>query len=171
MNIEGIRVIAPKFDSAEIWSEAEVLGAMIFLWSQQDYYRQGSVESALQNLLPIIRHKNFCLFIKDGSPIGYVNWAYFSEQEAEDYSNNKNNYQHYIESCSEKEEDKEMWLLTSFFPSGEVNHSRRILRNHIFKNQSVKFLHHKKTGIPSKKFFSGRNYQFSYQHQTTGAIQ
>lgn len=159
MKINEIRVIVPKFDAGESWSEAEVLGAMVFLWSQQDYYRQGSVESALANLLPIIRHRNFCLFIKDGTPIGYVNWAYFSEQEAADYALRQHDYTHFLEACAQEQAGKQLWMLSSFFPTGEVHLSRKILRDHVFKNQSVRFLHHRPADAPLSKEFSGSHFE------------
>lgn len=171
MQFNDIRVIAPRFDTSEVWSEAEVLGAMVFLWSQQDYYRQGSIESALANLLPIIRHRNFCLFIQNGSPIGYVNWAYFSEQEAADYAQRQHDYAHYLESCAEEQPGKQLWLLSSFFPTGKVHLSRKILRDHIFKNQNVRFLHHRPSETPAPKEFAGMHFFQQSSRERLGAIQ
>ena len=168
MKFNNVRVIAPKFDESEGWSEAEVLGAMVFLWGQQDYYSHGSVESALANLLPIIRHRNFCLFIKNGTPIGYVNWVYFSEQESAEYAQHQHDYAHYLEACAQEQEGKQVWLLSSFFPTGEVHLSRRILRDHIFKNQCVHFLHHSSSSSASPKQFFGS--QHAHRHAQTREV-
>ena len=168
MKFNNIRVIAPKYAESEGWSEAEVLGAMVFLWSQHDHYRQGSVESALANLLPIIRHRNFCLFIKDGAPIGYMNWVYFSEQEAADYVQHQHDYAHYLETCADEQEGKQLWFLSWFFPTGQVRLARKIARDHIFKNENVRFVYHKTSKTPLIKEFSGK--QFAHQQTFAAGV-
>lgn len=85
MLFDGVRVIAPSCYPEDEWSEAEVLGGLMWLWNQHAYYRQGSVESAMEILTSIIASRNFCFFVKDQQPLGYVNWAFLSPQDEQAY--------------------------------------------------------------------------------------
>ena len=44
---ESIRVIAPSIFPNSTWNDAEVLGAMIWLWSKNTDYQRAALDSAL----------------------------------------------------------------------------------------------------------------------------
>lgn len=156
MLFDGIRVIAPSCYPEDSWSEAEVLGGLVWLWNQHPYYRQSSVESAMEILTAIIASRNFCFFVKDHKPLGYVNWAFLSEQDEQAYIHKAEPYAAFINRPHVGSSPVRMWMLSWFFPAGGSPVAKRLLRKHVLKDQRVHFLYHKPaTGTVTTKFFSG----------------
>ncbi|QNP50043.1 toxin-activating lysine-acyltransferase [Diaphorobacter aerolatus] len=156
MLVDGIRVIAPGRYPEDEWSEAEVLGGFIWLWNQHAYYRQGSVESAVEVLMPIINSRNFCFFVRNQQPLGYVNWAYLSEQDEQAYAHKAKPYTYFTDRQYDAGTPVRLWMLSWFFPVGGSQIAKRLLRRHVLKNERVHFLYHKSApGTVTTKFFTG----------------
>lgn len=158
MLFDGVRVIAPSCYPEDEWSEAEVLGGLMWLWNQHAYYRQGSVESAMEILTSIIASRNFCFFVKDQQPLGYVNWAFLSPQDEQAYIHKAELYASFINLQHPGDTPVRLWMLSWFFPAGGSHVAKRLLRRHVLKDQQVHFLYHKSApGAATTKFFSGLN--------------
>ena len=156
MLLDGVRVIAPSRYPDDAWNEAEVLGGLVWLWYQHSYYRQSSVESAMEILTAIIASRNFCFFVKDHKPLGYVNWAFLSEQDEQAYIHKAEPYAAFINRPHDGGSPLRMWMLSWFFPAGGSPVAKRLLRKHVLKDQRVHFLYHKPaSGTVTTKFFSG----------------
>ena len=132
----SIRVIAPSIFLDASWNEAEVIGAMIWLWSKHPDYKKTAVDSALEILLPIIRSKNFALVITDQKPIGYINWAFLNHKEEIQYLNQTKDYLTFVRHA-QPDKNKNLWILTFFCPFGlrdvllTKSVCKKVLHNHL----------------------------------------
>lgn len=141
---ESIRVIAPSIFPNSTWNDAEVLGAMIWLWSKNTDYQRAALDSALGILLPIIKSKNFALVIRDNKPVGYMNWAYFNNEEENLYLNQALDYVNFIECNHENDQVKKLWILTFFCPFGLENVLlTKSIYKMVLKNQLCYYGYHK----------------------------
>lgn len=133
---QACRVIAPSIFPDATWNEAEVIGAMIWLWSKHPDYKNAAINSALENLIPIIRSKNFALIITQQRPIGYINWAYLNHEEEIQYLNQSKDYLNFV-NCMQPEQDKNLWILSFFCPFGlhdallTKSICKKVLHNHL----------------------------------------
>ena len=144
MIINSTRIIAPNIYCDEAWSEAEVLGGMIWLWSQHDYYRQSAIDSALDTILPIIRSKNFAFFVKNGQPLGYVNLVYLDADTEIKCIQKILSYEELLAFHNPKE-DRHIWILSWFSTPNNNAHFTmyHLLKKYIFVDQKVRFIYHK----------------------------
>ena len=152
LNHDSIRVIAPNIYHDTSWNEAEVLGAMVWLWNRNSYYRNAAINSAVETLLPIIQSKNFILLIKNKRPLGYLNWAYLNSDEECQYLNKTDSYINFVQ-CNTKDDSKNLWLLSFFCPFG-LNESllMKSICKKVLKNNLCFFGYHKsKTKTVVKK--------------------
>lgn len=156
MQFDGVEVISPLHFTEEPWSEPEVLGGMVWLWGLHDYYKQGSVEAALNILKPILRSKRFCFFVANGQPLGYINWSFLSEPDEEAYVKKTRPYEYFLDLRYPPDIETRLWMLSYFFPAGGNLVVKNILRNHLFKDEDVYLVYHKTPhGSPMVKKFSG----------------
>ncbi|MFQ1006049.1 toxin-activating lysine-acyltransferase [Gilliamella sp. CG22] len=147
-----IRIIAPSLYHDTSWNEAEVLGAMIWLWNRNPEYKKAELNSALTVLLPIIQSKNFALFIRNNQPLGYLNWAYLNREQEQLYLNKKKPYINFVQ-CNQPMESTRLWILSFFCPFGlhEVLLTKSLGKK-VLKNNLCFFGYHKsKTETVVKK--------------------
>lgn len=166
---KGLRIIAPSIFPENSWSEAEALGAMVWLWNKHPEYRLVAVDVALESLLAIIRSKNFAIVVQDNKAIGYLNWAYLTETESLDYIQNKISFVEVV-SRAEEEEGKQLWVLSWFVPSALNKESepalkenllmKTVARKHLFPKEQVFIIWHHSSGTKRViKKFSGSEYK------------
>lgn len=69
----------------------EIFGKIIWLWSHSPLHRRWPVESAIHYIIPALEHKQ-CLLMtaSDGTPRGYVSWAWLSLETEQKYILNPN---------------------------------------------------------------------------------
>ncbi|MCX8597686.1 MULTISPECIES: toxin-activating lysine-acyltransferase [unclassified Gilliamella] len=152
LNQDSIRVIAPSIYHDTSWNEAEVLGAMVWLWNRNSNYRNVAISSALETLLPTIQSRNFILLIKNNRPLGYLNWAYLNKDEEREYLNKTKSYVSFVQ-CNKRDESKQLWLLSFFCPFGR-NESflLKSICKKVLKNNLCFYGYHKsKTNTVVKK--------------------
>lgn len=131
-----IRVVAPSIFQEATWNEAEILGAMIWLWNKNPSYKQSALDSALAVLLPIIRSKNFALVSNSDRPIGYINWAFFNTEEENLYLTKTRDYISFV-NCKHVDQSKKLWILSFFCPFGlhdvllTKSMCKKVLKNHL----------------------------------------
>ncbi len=136
---QEISVIAPSLYPAERYSEAEVLGSMLYLWNKDSYYRQISVESMMDLVVPIIKHKQFIMFFKDNEPVGYFVYAYFDEELEQEYLENNFLTEKYIQAKT----GRQLWFLSIFSPSGYSKQMIDIAKQKLFPSSHAKSLYHR----------------------------
>jgi cytolysin-activating lysine-acyltransferase len=131
-----IRVVAPSIVQEATWNEAEILGAMVWLWNKNPSYKVSALDSALAVLLPIIRSKNFALVSNDDRPIGYINWAFFNAEEENLYLTKTRDYVSFV-NCKQVDQSKKLWILSFFCPFGlhdvllTKSICKKVLKNHL----------------------------------------
>lgn len=142
MQYKSIRIISPQHDSNEGWSEAEILGAMLWLWSKHPAYAGTALDTAISYLLPVIRTRAFSLFIKDGQPYGYINWCWLNPEDEHQYVQKIQPYSYFLDK-QEKRHGEQLWLLQVFFPQGVGHDARWIFKKYLFPNQNFKYVYHR----------------------------
>lgn len=152
------RIISPSIFQGETWNEAEVLGGMVWLWSQHEDYAKVAIDVALDTLLPLIKSKNFAFFVHEGSPIGYVNWAYLNQEQEEQYLEQKIPYRKVLE-LAKPADNTRIWILTWFVPKNKGLLVRQLMREVVFPENEVHFIWHKSTNKTSK-IISVAGYKF-----------
>ncbi|MFU2089067.1 toxin-activating lysine-acyltransferase [Avibacterium avium] len=135
-----ISVVAPSVFT-EKYSEAEVLGAITWLWGKSDYYKTISIESMLDLVLKIIKSKQFALFSHKGKPIGYLVWAFMTEQDEADYLQSGG----MIDAFIGHNNGSKLWILSIHCPADYFS-KRKIVslsRSYLFPNKDVYSLYHR----------------------------
>lgn len=159
MIVGDSRIIAPSIFKDETWSEAEVLGGMVWLWSQHEQYAKVAIDVALDTLLPLINSQNFAFFIHNGSPIGYVNWAFLNSEQEQQYLDQLTTYKEVL-ALSQAKDDTRIWLLTLFSPTGKSSLIKRLMREVVLPREEVRFMRIKSTETsPKVMCISGYQYK------------
>lgn len=58
----------------------QLLGEVTFLLSASPLHRQAAIGDVTRNILPAIELNQFRIYRKKDNPVGFVAWAYFSEE-------------------------------------------------------------------------------------------
>ena len=77
MKIGNISLIAPSHYPHEHWSEAEILGSLIWLWQYVPSLKDAPLSYLMTRVVPYIQHKQFVVCVENGRVIGYVSWAFW----------------------------------------------------------------------------------------------
>lgn len=151
MKVGNFNIIAPSIFVNEPYSEAEVLGAITLQWANHNYYREISIESMLELVIPIIKSRQFALFSKDNRPIGYAVWAFMNEETEADYIKSEGIIDRFI-GCNN---GKNLWILSLFTESGDTAHVVNLMRKHLFPTHHGKSLYHqgKRRGLKVMDFY------------------
>lgn len=139
-----VRIISPNIFPQQTWNEAEVMGAMLWLWAQKKPYASYVLDESVSLIQQIIDSRNFALFIVDSSPIGYINWAYLPPQAQAAYTTAQQPYAFFV-NYDTPSTDTKLWILSFFCVTG-TKHARlmqRVSRDILFKNQPVHWQYHK----------------------------
>lgn len=164
LHYRNIRVISPQHDPDEGWSEAEVLGAMLWLWERHPAYQGVALDTAMAHLLPVIRSRSFSLFVKDAQPYGYVNWCWLNEHEAQKYVNKEEPYTYFLDKQN-NDKNQQLWMLQVFFPEGLGHDARWIFRNLLFKESGFRFVYHRSKEVPRVITFTKIDSSLESQHK------
>lgn len=139
MKFKDVDVIAPSLFPEERWNEAEVFGAVTWLWLKAAEYREAPIASLEHRVLPILAHKQFALFTRNAQPLGYVSWAYFDGQAETDYlKSDEFIYDYSAWNCGDR-----MWIINWFSPLGESALMRSILLRYLLPTTCFRSLYHK----------------------------
>lgn len=138
MKFEDIDVVAPSLFPDEIWNEAEVFGAITWLWMKSKSYCNSPINEMAAWVLPVLKNGQFALFSRHAQPLGYITWAYFDEAAQS----------RYLESNDSLLQNQDwnsgdcMWFINWFAPFG---HSRLIknITVQLFPHQCMRSLHHR----------------------------
>lgn len=143
MNIaDNLNIIAPSIFN-EPFSEAEVLGAITYLWSHHEYYREIAIYSMLEVIIPMIQTKQFALFTENNRPIGYICWAYMNQETEVDYLENSGEIERFVGVNN----GPQLWILKIF---AEPNCSKKLYRlskQYLFPNVAGKTLYHRSKDV------------------------
>ncbi len=160
MKFADINVIAPTLYPDEVWNEAEVFGAITWLWLKSEHYKLAPIESMAAYVLPILKNKQFALFSRGIQPVAYISWAYFSPATETEYI--KCNTQLFAN--LDWNTGNRMWVIDWFAPLGDSLLVKSLMEQYLFPNSCFRALYHKGNKIGLRvKTFSGRAVTFAEQ--------
>lgn len=79
MRVGNLEIKAPLILGGEE-SEAEVLGATVWLWMHSPMHRDAPLHALPTLLLPIIKRRQYVLVIENDRPVFFLNWAWLNEE-------------------------------------------------------------------------------------------
>ena len=139
MKFEDIDVISPALFPKEQWNEAEVLGAMTWLWLLSDNCKHSTVSDMARRVLPVIKSRQFALFSQGSQPLGYISWANLDQQSEAEYVHSEPwIYSQQNWNCGDR-----MWIINWFSPLGESALMRSILLRYLLPTTCFRSLYHK----------------------------
>jgi len=139
MKFEEIDVISPALFSTEQWNEAEVLGAMTWLWFVSENCKKLTISDLALCVLPTIKSRQFALFSHNSQPLGYISWANLDEQSEAQYVNSEP----WIYTQSNWNCGDRIWLINWFAPLGNSALMKRLIEKYLFPEQCFRALYHK----------------------------
>lgn len=128
-------------------SEAELFGAMVWLWMQSPTHRPCPIADLDRLLLPAIKTGQFVLALQDDElqqPAGLITWARFSAATEQRYLQSLDKT---LQPSDWRSGDRP-WILDWVVPLGHTRHVAAAFRG-LYPNISFRGLHHKgdQTGL------------------------
>lgn len=138
MRYGELTVHCPQLEDVAL-SEAEVLGASVWLWMHSLNHRDAPLHVLPVVLLPIIKRQQYVLIEEKGRPIFFLSWAWMSEEAERRYLTQ--------ETVVLPEEDwcngDRMWFRDFIAPFGRAEALFRLVREEIFPHHVARFLWHR----------------------------
>lgn len=138
MRYGDFRVHSPLLMSTPL-SEAEVLGASVWLWMHSRNHRDAPLHVLPVVLLPVIKRQQYVLVQKGDRPVFFLSWAWMSDEAEHRYLNTS--------AVLLPEEDwcngDRMWFRDFIAPFGHVRAISRLLREELFPCQIGRHLWHR----------------------------
>ncbi len=132
------------------WSEAEALGAAVWLWMHSESHREMPLHTLPTLLLPAIKHRQFILAAEAGRAVFYLSWANLSPEAERRY------LQRHPLCMPEGDWDSgdRMWILDWVAPFGHSQVMKRLLARQLFANRCMRSLYHRgdQRGLKIKTF-------------------
>lgn len=118
-------------DAPAAMDAASILGHVAWLMMQAPNYRYTFVSDLERVILPPIVHKNFKLYRKNRIPVGFVSWAYLTEEAEERLMQDASKL---------KPEDwatrgDRLWIIDQLTPFGGLGPITKDLRENVFKDE------------------------------------
>ena len=139
MRLNDVDVIAPSVFPEEHWNEAEVFGAITWLWMQAADYRNAPIAALEHRVLPILKHKQFALFTRHAQPLGYVSLAYFNQQAETDYLQSDD----FIYQDASWNSGDRMWIINWFSPLGHSAVMKSLMARYLVPTECFRSLYHR----------------------------
>lgn len=104
-----------------------LLGSLLHLAMQSPLHRQYTLDELEEQFVSSLLHDQFRYYEVAGSPVGFVNWAWLTDQVAERYSTGE-----YTLSLDEWQGGSRLWFPEFIAPFGHTRAMVRDLRTHVF---------------------------------------
>ncbi|QIM68528.1 toxin-activating lysine-acyltransferase [Basfia succiniciproducens] len=152
MKIETFDVIAPSIFSYEPLDESQLFGAFATIWLRSEYHSKAPLYRFAERILPVLRNKQFALFIKDNEPVAYFSWAYFTQEAEEAYLHNDDVLLEAGNWCA----GNNLWIIDWFAPANLTKEIKPLIERHLFPNEILTALYHKSAvNHVQKRYFKG----------------
>lgn len=138
MRYGGFTVHCPLIQSTEI-SEAEVLGASVWLWMHSDNHRDAPLHVLPVVLLPVIKRQQYVLVEQQGRPIFFLSWAWMDEAAEHRYLTRSVVVLPEEDWCN----GDRMWFRDFIAPFGYIREMTRLLQDEIFPHRIARALWHR----------------------------
>ena len=120
-------------------SEAEILGATVWLWMHSPLHRDAPLHALPTLLLPIIKCQQYVLVSENSRPVFFLSWAWLNDAAEARFLTRP--------AIEMKEEDwtcgDRMWLCDWIAPFGHTAAMSTLIRQDIFPDQCWRALHHR----------------------------
>ncbi|HBO38528.1 MAG TPA: hypothetical protein DD638_07670 [Pasteurellaceae bacterium] len=152
MRILDFDVIAPSVFSEQEIDEAQLFGAFATIWLRSDYHSKAPLYKFAERILPILRTKQFALFIQDKVPVAYFSWAAFSQEMENAYLVDDD----VLLTQANWQSGSLLWIIDWFASDGVGKKLKPIIANHLFPHEIMTALYHKSSqGNIRKLYFKG----------------
>lgn len=146
-------VQAPLLLGGHAISEAEVLGASVWLWMHSAMHRDAPLHVLPSILLPIIKRQQYVLVVQRQQPVFFLSWMWLDAQAEARYLREP--------TVMIQEEDWRcgdlLWFRDFIAPFGHVPAMKELLYEELFSYSCARFLWHKGAlQRPRIKTFHGR---------------
>lgn len=118
---------------------AAVLGEMCWLYSQSPLHQGWPMISIQQWLLPALMHKQYRIYHQGAKPVGFVTWAWLSQEVETAYVRNTRSLQ-----PKDWKSGDRGWILDYVAPFGDAKRIASDLKTNIFKDDVGRFLRTRK---------------------------
>ena len=145
MKIGNISLIAPSHYPHEHWSEAEILGSLIWLWQYVPSLKDAPLSYLMTRVVPYIQHKQFVVCVENGRVIGYVSWAFLNNETEKKYIQS----QGLPLSINEINSGDRLWIIDWFSPFGRSKTMKNLVAQQLFPKNGMRSLYHRgrETGL------------------------
>jgi len=120
-------------------SEAEVLGATVWLWMHSPMHRDAPLHALPTLLLPIIKRGQYVLVAEQGRPVFFLSWAWLNLESEARYLTRP--------AIEMREEDwasgDRMWCIDWIAPFGHTAAMSALMRRDYFPDRCVRALYHR----------------------------
>lgn len=120
-------------------SEAEVLGATVWLWMHSAQHREFPLYSLPTVLLPIIKHQHYMLVSRDSRPMFFISWMWLNESAEQRYLTGA---EIQIQESDWASGDR-LWIRDWVAPFGETRAMSRLVTHSLFPDQCFRSLYHR----------------------------
>ncbi|MBF1995119.1 toxin-activating lysine-acyltransferase [Serratia symbiotica] len=120
-------------------SEAEVLGAAVWLWMHSSQHRDFPLYTLPTVLLPIIKHQHYMLVSLDANPLFFISWMWLNDQAE----------QRYLTSAEVQIREGDwasgnrLWIRDCIAPFGEIRAMSRLVTETLFPEHCFRSLYHR----------------------------
>ena len=136
---QNIDVIAPGLISGTQYSETELLGSAVWLWSHSDTHKGAPLSILKTVIFPPISHKQCAIFFHNKQLVGYVSWAMMNEEAEERYLTHPSRF---LEPGDWTSGDRR-WVIDWIAPFGHSFDIVRLLTHRVAAKEWGRFLYHR----------------------------
>ncbi|MFC6053196.1 hypothetical protein A6M14_00490 [Acinetobacter sp. Ac_877] len=139
MKIGNISVIAPSHYPQEHWSEAEVLGSLMWLWQYVPKLKDAPLSYLMTRVVPFIQHRQFAVFVENDRVIGYVSWALLNDETEKKYVGS----QGLPLALDEWKSGEHFWIIDWFSPFEHSPMMKNVMAQYLFPKHILRSLYHR----------------------------
>ncbi|MDY6451143.1 toxin-activating lysine-acyltransferase [Acinetobacter faecalis] len=162
MKIGNISLIAPSHYPHEHWSEAEVLGSLMWLWQYVPQLKDAPLSYLMTRVVPYIQHRQFAVFVENDRVIGYVSWAILNIEIEKKYIQSEG----LPLSIEESNSGDRFWIIDWFSPFDHSKTIKNIIAQQLFPHKVMRSLYHrgKEKGLKIMTFKGDLMSEQDFQH-------
>lgn len=117
----------PQATPAEVQQRLQLLGSITWLMMQSPLHKSYTLRELESRILPSLMHDQFRYYQIDGQPVGFLNWAWLSEDIEAQYQTGE-----YQLLFPEWKGGDRLWYPEFIAPFGHARHIVKDIRKNIF---------------------------------------
>ncbi|AUQ27211.1 MULTISPECIES: toxin-activating lysine-acyltransferase [Dickeya] len=137
MQIDHFDVQSPALIGGES-SEAEILGAAVWLWMHSPLHRDAPLQALSTLLLPIIKHQQYVVVSQQQQPIFFMSWAWLDAEAERRYLTQPSILMPQDDwACGDR-----MWIIDWIAPFGHSRAMRHLVGHTLLPDYCFRSLDH-----------------------------